>query len=92
MQVDSANLTAAPWVFLKEISSDGNVNTLDVLYQSWPIWISLNPDYIKMLFEPIIAYLEVPVSQGQGWPEKFTVHDLGARKFLNSKQPDFLFG
>ncbi|KAK5113723.1 hypothetical protein LTR85_010740 [Meristemomyces frigidus] len=66
------DLTATPQVFLKEISSDGNVNTVDVIFQSWPIFISLNPYYIRYLFQPIISYLE-----SGDFPEVYVVHDLG---------------
>lgn len=30
------------YVFMKEISSDGNVNTVDVIFPSWPFFL-----YIK---------------------------------------------
>ncbi|KAK5173833.1 uncharacterized protein LTR77_002514 [Saxophila tyrrhenica] len=61
-----------PVAFLKEISSDGNVNTVDFIFQSWPIFISLNPDYIRMLFEPILSYLDA----GR-FPHLYTIHDIG---------------
>lgn len=73
VQVPIDNLAATPQVFLKEISSDGNVNTVDVIFQSWPIFISLNPTYIRYLFQPIISYLE-----SGDWPEVYVVHDLGS--------------
>lgn len=77
LQVPVDNLTATPSVFLKEISSDGNVNTVDLIYQSWPIFISLNPGYIKLLFLPIISYLQQPASEG--WPNPWVIHDIGTR-------------
>lgn len=61
-----------PDAFLKEISSDGNVNTVDFIFQSWPIFISLNPEYIRMMFEPILAYLNA----GR-FPHLYTIHDIG---------------
>jgi hypothetical protein len=66
------NLNATPQAFLKEISSDGNVNTVDVIFQTWPIFISLNPAYIRYLFQPIISYLE-----SGAWPHNYVIHDLG---------------
>lgn len=72
-QVPVDDLTCTPSVFLKEISSDGNVNTVDLIFQSWPIFISLNPTYIRYLFQPIISYLETG-----DWPEPYVVHDLGS--------------
>jgi hypothetical protein len=67
-------------VFLKEISSDGNVNTVDLIYQTWPIFISLNPWYIKGLFQPILSYLELPASQG--WPLPYAIHDIGSSELV----------
>lgn len=51
---------------------DGNVNTIDFIFQSWPIFISLNPEYIRMMFEPILSYLDA----GR-FPRLFTIHDIG---------------
>jgi hypothetical protein len=66
-------------VFLKEISSNGNLNTVDVMFQSWPIFVSLNPDYIRMFLQPMMSYLELPKSKG--WPKPWTIHDMGTCKF-----------
>jgi hypothetical protein len=76
-----------PSVFLKEISSDGNVNTVDLIYQSWPIFISLNPWYIRGLFQPILAYLQLPASEG--WPKSYVIHDIGSRKPSNLRSEPF---
>ena len=70
------DLTATPQAFLKEISSDGNVNTVDVIFQSWPIFVSLNPEYIKYLLQPIMSYM----AAGR-WPEQYViVSDSADRK------------
>ena len=44
-------------VFLKEISSDGNVNTMDVIFPAFPQFYVMNPEYIRLLLEPIVQYL-----------------------------------
>ena len=82
-QVPADDLTSSPSVFLKEISSDGNVNTVDLIFQSWPIFISLNPEYIRLLFQPIISYLALPKSEG--WPEPWVIHDIGSGTAARSK-------
>jgi len=41
-----------PWAFLKEISSDGNVSTVDVLFPASPAWIYADPGYLALLLEP----------------------------------------
>lgn len=71
------DLNAAPSVYLKEISSDGNLNTVDLIFQTWPVFISLNPDYIRLLFEPIMQYLDA----GR-WPHPWVIHDMGTRTLL----------
>lgn len=76
--------TASPNIFLKEISSDGNVNTVDVIFPTFPIFISMNPVYLKLLLQPIIEYLAVPVSQG-GWPEPWVIHDIGRHVIITEK-------
>lgn len=72
-QVPANNLSASPSAFLKEISSNGNMNTVDLIYQSWPIYISLNPDFIILLFKPTLEYL----ASGR-WPKEYVIHDMGA--------------
>lgn len=66
------DLTATPSVYLKEISSDGNLNTVDLIFQTWPVFVSLNPEYIRLLLQPILQYLNA----GR-WPRKWVIHDLG---------------
>jgi hypothetical protein len=61
-----------PWALLKEISSDGNVSTVDVLYPASPAWIYADPAYLGLLLEPLLAYAET------GWPKTFAEHDLGS--------------
>jgi hypothetical protein len=62
-----------PWAFLKEISSDGNVSTVDVLYPASPSWIYADPGYLALLLEPLLAYAESGL-----WPQPFAPHDLGS--------------
>ncbi|CZR64017.1 related to glutaminase [Phialocephala subalpina] len=59
-------------IFLKEISSDGNVNTLDVIFPAFPIWYVMSPEYIKYQLEPILQYFET----GR-WTQPFCIHDIG---------------
>ena len=62
-----------PWAFLKEISSDGNVSTVDVLFPASPAWIYADPGYLALLLEPLLSYAE-----SGNWPEQFAPHDLGS--------------
>jgi Domain of unknown function (DUF4965)/Domain of unknown function (DUF5127)/Domain of unknown function (DUF1793) len=63
-----------PWAFLKEISSDGNVSTVDVIYPASPAWLYADPAYLGLLLEPLLAYAEAG-----GWPKRYAQHDLGSR-------------
>ncbi|KAI0092706.1 DUF1793-domain-containing protein [Irpex rosettiformis] len=60
-------------MFMKEISSDGNVNTVDVIFPSWPILLYTNPTLGKYLLLPLFEYQ----ATGQ-YPNKWSVHDMGA--------------
>ncbi|KAJ7765010.1 hypothetical protein DFH07DRAFT_371236 [Mycena maculata] len=60
-------------VFLKEISSDGNVNTVDVIFPAWSVFLYTNPALGKYLLEPLFRYQ----ASGQ-YPNKWSVHDIGA--------------
>ncbi|MFF7334714.1 glutaminase domain-containing protein [Streptomyces sp. NPDC008150] len=62
-----------PWAFLKEISSDGNVSTIDVTYPAIPVFLYLDPAYLGLILEPLFDYAE----KG-GWPKAFAEHDLGS--------------
>ena len=57
---------------LKEISSDGNCQTVDVIYPHFPVQMYLNPHFVKYLLEPLLD------NQERGFfPQKFCMHDLG---------------
>ncbi|KAJ7682669.1 DUF1793-domain-containing protein [Mycena polygramma] len=60
-------------LFMKEISSDGNVNTVDVIFPAWPIFLYTNPALGKYLLEGLFRYQ----ASGQ-YPNKWSVHDLGS--------------
>ena len=79
VKVPVNNMTSDPVAFLKEISSDGNVNTIDFIFQSWPIFLSLNPTYLKLLLEPVMQY-----SQAGRWPQPYVIHDIGTRTYTES--------
>ena len=65
--------TSDPDLFLEEISSSDNVSTVDVMYPSMPAFLYTNPELVRYLIAPVIAYSE----SGQ-WPALYAPHDLGA--------------
>jgi hypothetical protein len=62
-----------PYLFLKEISSDGNVQTVDVLFPSMPIFLCSNPILLKYLLDPLFENQEAGL-----FPQTYAMHDLGA--------------
>jgi hypothetical protein len=62
-----------PWLFLKEISSDGNISTVDVIYPAFPAFLYANPALVRLLADPILDYAE-----NGGWPKSYSPHDIGS--------------
>ncbi|KAL0573009.1 hypothetical protein V5O48_008955 [Marasmius crinis-equi] len=60
-------------VFMKEISSNGNMNTVDVIFPAWPAILYFNPTIGKYLLDALFQYQ----ATGQ-YPNKYALHDLGA--------------
>lgn len=61
-----------PLMFQKEISSDGNINTVDVLYPATPFFLWANPDMLKYTLEPMFQNTESGF-----YPNGYSMHDLG---------------
>lgn len=62
----------SPWAMLKEISSNGDFSTVDVVYPACPAYLYLSPAYMRLLLEPHLYYAEKA-----GWPMQYAQHDLG---------------
>jgi hypothetical protein len=61
------------YLFLKEISSDGNVQTVDVIFPFYPILLYLEPSLTKLMLDPLFE------NQESGhYPNQYSMHDLGA--------------
>jgi len=46
-----------PLIFFKEISSDGNMNTVDVIYPAFPFFLYTNPKWLAWLLEPLLEHM-----------------------------------
>jgi hypothetical protein len=57
------------YVFLKEISSGGFSQTVDVVFPAAPIFIYTNPVLLKLLLDPLFEQQETP---GQ-WPNTYSI-------------------
>ena len=62
-----------PWMFMKEISSDGNISTVDIMYPAFPVFLYADPRLLRMQLDPLFDYAE----SGK-WPQPFAEHDIGA--------------
>ncbi|KAB5554833.1 hypothetical protein GE09DRAFT_141790 [Coniochaeta sp. 2T2.1] len=68
-----AGTSEKPYIFLKEISSNSDIQTVDVIFPAHPILLYLNPELLKYLLDPLFENQETP---GR-YPNKFAEHDLG---------------
>ncbi|KAM3508374.1 hypothetical protein MY10362_001219 [Beauveria mimosiformis] len=59
-------------VFIKEISSNSDIQTVDVIFPAFPAMVYLNPILIKWSLEPLLEY-----QKSGRYPNKWAVHDLG---------------
>ncbi|KAI0389933.1 DUF1793-domain-containing protein [Xylariaceae sp. FL0594] len=66
--------SSEPLIYQKEISSNGNVNTVDVLYPASPFFLYANPDLLRYALQPLYDYQEA-----RFYPNGYCAHDLGAR-------------
>ncbi|KAL7270257.1 hypothetical protein RUND412_007042 [Rhizina undulata] len=74
-----------PILFLKEISSNGNFQTVDVIFPGFTFFLYVNPQWLAYLIEPLLEH------QKAGWyPNKYSIHDLGAHFPNATGHPDGL--
>lgn len=60
------------YLFMKEISSDGDTNTADVIFPAMPIFLYLNETLLKLLLDPLYLNQESGL-----YPNTYAEHDLG---------------
>lgn len=73
--IPTSNLdTSDVLIFLKEISSNGDVSTVDVIFPTFPALYVISPEWIRLLCEPYLIYLNT-----DDWPEEYIPHDLGSK-------------
>lgn len=72
-----------PILFLKEISSNGNFQTVDVIFPAFPFFLYTNPKWLEYLLEPLLEHQ----LSGQ-YPNDYSMHDLGAHFPNATGHPD----
>ncbi|CUG92396.1 Hypothetical protein, putative [Bodo saltans] len=69
------------WAFLKEISSDGDINTMDVIFPASPLLFYAAPEVVKMLLLPVLHYAVNQTWHAYTYP--FSPHQLGTYPVAN---------
>ena len=61
-----------PIIFQKEIASSGNIQTIDVIFPTFPFFLYTNPRWLAYMLEPLIEH----TLSGQ-YPNTYAPHDIG---------------
>ncbi|KAI5238313.1 DUF1793-domain-containing protein [Aureobasidium subglaciale] len=70
---NSSSITSGePLMFQKEISSNGNMNTVDVIFPALPFYLYANPQMLKFVLNPLFYHQE-----NGFYPNGYSMHDLG---------------
>jgi hypothetical protein len=81
-----------PWLLGKEISSDGDTNTVDIFDQAFLAWLWLDPELIPLVMAPILdwcassAWQDSSAWSGISQPY-YCVHDLGVYPVASGRVP-----
>jgi len=66
------------WYFMKEISSNGDLQTVDVIFPASPLFLHQNPSLLKKLIIPHLAYAaHDPTLGGCNYGQAWAPHQLG---------------
>jgi len=63
------------WNFLKEISTNGDMQTMDVVYPASPMMLYTNPELLWKLLLPVLAFANNETSTP--FFDKFSPHEIG---------------
>lgn len=70
--VQLCGTTDKPYLFLKEISSYGNIQTVDVIFPAMPMLLYSNPVMVKYMLDPLFENQEAG-----HFAQNYSIHDLG---------------
>ena len=71
------------YLFMKEISSNGNMNTVDVIFPAHPVFLYTNPELLKLLLKPLYE-----IQEGGNYPNNYAMHDIGSHYPNATGHPD----
>jgi hypothetical protein len=70
---NSSSITQGePLMFQKEISSNGNMNKVDIIFPALPFYLYANPEMLKFVLNPLFYHQE-----NGFYPNGYSIHDLG---------------
>lgn len=69
------------WTFLKEISTNGDMNTMDVIYPASPMLLYLAPELLRQLIVPVLAYANNETRIR--FSDPYSPHQLGTYPIAN---------
>jgi hypothetical protein len=68
--------------FLKEISTDGDINTMDVIFPASPLFLWSNPTILKQLLIPVLRFATNMTKNNYSKP--YSPHQLGIYPLANA--------
>ncbi|KAA8645729.1 glutaminase GtaA [Aspergillus tanneri] len=72
-----------PYLFMKEISSNGNMNTVDVIFPAHPVFLYTNPQLLRLLMKPLFE-----LQESGKYPNRYAMHDIGTHYPNATGHPD----
>lgn len=72
-----------PYLFMKEISSNGNMNTVDVIFPAHPVFLYTNPELLLLLLKPLYE-----IQESGNYPNAYAMHDIGTHYPNATGHPD----
>jgi Domain of unknown function (DUF4965)/Domain of unknown function (DUF5127)/Domain of unknown function (DUF1793) len=86
-----------PWLMGKEISSGGDVNTVDIFDQAYLMWLWMDPEYVPLEMTPILTWcassgwqdpsLWAGIPSWEDGQNRYCVHDLGVYPVAKGRAP-----
>ena len=70
------------WAFLKEMSTNGDMQTMDVIYPGSPMLLALRPEILRKMLVPVLAYAANETWHHFGSP--YSPHQLGTYPIANA--------
>ncbi|KAL3471278.1 hypothetical protein BJX99DRAFT_29762 [Aspergillus californicus] len=72
-----------PYLFMKEISSNGNMQTVDVIFPAHPVFLYTNPELLRLLLRP-----HFEIQESGHYPNSYAMHDIGSHFPNATGHPD----